>query len=86
MIDRLKEKADELGIKYRADIKEAALLAKIDAFVPPEQPVVETSPYSDYKNTSNVNVFTEDGRCAPGRMVKLTPEEAEKYSGLELCI
>ncbi len=87
MLDRLKEKADELGIKYRSDIKEDTLLAKIEAFVPPEPEIaeVEASPYSLYKNTSKINVFTEAGKCSPNRMVELTTEEAAKYAELELC-
>ncbi len=87
MLDRLKEKADELGIKYRSDIKEAKLIEKIEAFIPPKPEVVEVkaSPYSLYKNTSKVNVFTEAGKCSPNRMVELTPDEATKYASLELC-
>ncbi len=85
MLDRLKEKADELGIKYRSDIKEDTLLAKIEAFVPPEPAEVEAAPYSLYKNTSKINVFTEAGKCSPNRMVELTTDEAEKYAELELC-
>lgn len=85
MLDRLKEKADELGIKYRSDIKESALIAKIEAFVPPPVKEPEQPKYNTYKNTTDINLFTEDGRCAPNGTVNLTTEEAEAYKGLEIC-
>jgi len=85
MLERLKEKADELGIKYRSDIKEDTLLAKIEAFEPPEPEPQKEPEYLMFKNTSKINVFTEGGRCAPNKSVSLSKEEAEKYAGLEQC-
>jgi len=85
MIERLKEKADELGIKYRSDIKKAKLIEKIEAFIPPEPESVEEPIYLMFKNTSKINLFTEAGRCKPDSSVSLTQEEADKYAGLEQC-
>ncbi len=92
-LDSLKLDADALGIKYRSDIKVETLQGKIDeynkknnpsAVVASAETVVEPT-YQFYKNTSNINVFTEDGRCSPGKKVSLTENEFSQYSGLELC-
>jgi len=89
-IESLKLDAEALGIKYRSDIKAETLQKKIDEFNTVNNPtaVVQTvePAYQTYKNTSNVNVFTEDGRCGPQKTVKLTADEALKYTGLELCV
>jgi len=39
-----------------------------------------------YKNVTTNNVFTEVGRCAPGKSVKLTAAQAKAYGdSLEKC-
>jgi len=40
---------------------------------------------ANYKNTTNRNIFTESGRCAPNGVVALFPEQAKSYKGLEKC-
>ena len=40
---------------------------------------------ANYKNTTNANLYTESGRCAPNSVVALFPEQAKTYEGLELC-
>lgn len=85
-IEELKKDADALGVKYHPAIGAEKLQAKIDDFnnVKPVEATKEPE-YKPYKNTSDVNLFTEDGRCAPNRIVKLTKDEAAQYKGLELC-
>ena len=90
-LENLKLDAEALGIKFRADIGASKLQAKIDDFNKKNNPsaVVEKTPepaeFDLYRNTSDVNVFTEAGRCKPNGRVRLTKDEAKQYKDLELC-
>jgi len=94
-IEEIKKDADVLGIAYRADIKAETLQKRIEKHQT-EKGVQVTMPkpvevkqgdteYKPYKNTTNNNIFTEDGRCSPNKRVMLTADEAKKYNGLESC-
>ena len=92
-IESLKLDATALGIEFHPKIGAEKLQERIDEYnkknnpsaVAQEVTEVTTPIYQFYKNTSNINVFTEAGRCSPNKKVSLTEEESSKYSGLELC-
>jgi len=48
-----------------------------------EEPKPKKSRTFEYKNTSVFNVFTEAGRCRPGKTVRLTVAQAKKHELLE---
>jgi len=93
-LDNLKLDADALGVKYHPNIKDAdKLQKKIDEHNKTSNPSAVKAPvvdkpvtnYQFYTNTSDINVFTEGGRCHPKGRVELTSDEAKQYKDLELC-
>ena len=67
----------ELTPAQKGAITKAKNLAKKEVKV---EPLVKT-----YKNKTLNNIFTEAGCCRPQKTIGLTTEQADKYTGLELC-
>ena len=44
---------------------------------------IDPANLKEYRNTGEVNLFTEAGRCLPGGKVRLTEDEAENYPALD---
>ena len=38
-----------------------------------------------YINATNNNIFTEQGKCAPGGKLFMSPQKARLFKGLLLC-
>ena len=86
--------ATALAKKEQAEAEEAAAAAKVAAeeaqAAAEAQNVHNAESAADegelvYKNVSEANIFTENGRVMPNCVISLTEEQGAQYKGLELC-